>query len=149
VPLFTPLTTPVAPILATNGLLLLQIPPGVTSLNVIKEPVQIVVGPVIAATVGTTVTVTGNVADALPQPVVAVYETVAEPAATPVITPVDETVKMVLLLLLHKPPLADSVRVDVEPVQRAPEPVIAPALGAGLTEIFVIALDVPQLFVTL
>ena len=58
VPDDNPVTTPVVePILARLGTLLLQVPPAVISLNVVLDPWQTVIKPVIAAGFGLTVTV--------------------------------------------------------------------------------------------
>lgn len=52
----TPVTTPVdEPMVATEVLLLLQVPPGVTSARVMVEPAQTAEGPVIVAGNGLTV----------------------------------------------------------------------------------------------
>ena len=57
VPADTPVTFPVAePTVATDVLLLLQVPPLVTSDSGIEKPTQTTAGPVIAAGIGLTVT---------------------------------------------------------------------------------------------
>ncbi len=59
-PKLTPVTIPLDdPTVAIEGLLLLQVPPGVTSAKVVVEPTQIVSVPVMA--LGDGVTVTGIV----------------------------------------------------------------------------------------
>ena len=62
VPADTPVTTPELFIVATAALLLLHVPPVVASLNVVEFPIQTLVVPVIAATVGKGFTVTVVVA---------------------------------------------------------------------------------------
>ena len=57
VPAVTPVTTPPAVMVATTGVALLHVPPAVTLLKVVVEPMQTLVVPVIAAGSGLTVTV--------------------------------------------------------------------------------------------
>ncbi len=72
VPADTPVTTPVAPTVATPALLLLHVPPVVALARVVVPFEHIVVPPVIAATVGSGFTVITLVAVAVPQPLVMV-----------------------------------------------------------------------------
>ena len=66
VPADTPVTTPVdEPIVATAGVLLLQVPPVVLLVNVVIAPIQVVSVPVIGEDIAE-FTVTTFVADALP-----------------------------------------------------------------------------------
>jgi hypothetical protein len=58
VPEPTALTTPVDPTVATEASLVLQLPPVLMSLSVEVEPAQSVVGPVMPAGIGLTVTTT-------------------------------------------------------------------------------------------
>jgi hypothetical protein len=67
---------------------------------------------------------------------------------TPVTTPVVLTVTTAELLLLHAPPVTVTDKVEEAPVQTAPAPDIAPADGIGLTVIAAVALDVPQVPLT-
>jgi hypothetical protein len=53
---------------------------------------------------------------------------VTEPAETPVTTPPEEIVALAVELLLHVPPAAEAVRVIVEPIQTADEPLIDSAV---------------------
>jgi hypothetical protein len=57
VPAVTPVTTPPAVMVATAGVALLHVPPAVTLLKVVVEPMQTLVVPVMAAGSGLTVTV--------------------------------------------------------------------------------------------
>ena len=57
-PAVSPFTIPVLPIVATNVLLLLQVPPGVTSVSGIVEPTQTVVGPLMLPPLTLRLTVT-------------------------------------------------------------------------------------------
>ena len=67
-----PLTTPAALTEAIAALLLLQVPPAVASVRVVVVPVHTVVVPVMAATVGATLTVSTLVDIADPQLLVTV-----------------------------------------------------------------------------
>ena len=69
-----------------------------------------------------------------------------EPVVTPVTTP-PLTVALALLLL-QAPPVMALPRVTVLPTHTVVAPVIAPALGEGLTVIAFRAVSVPQPFVT-
>ena len=75
-----PVTTPPASTLAIVALLLLQLPPGVASDNVIVEPLLTLLAPEIAATVTSALTVTTAV---VLHVLVPVYVTVAVPGDTP------------------------------------------------------------------
>jgi len=101
VPEAIPVTRPVPlPIVATEGRLLVHVPPGVGSTSVVVPPTHIFVVPTIVAGVAITLNdvvalqpVTGNV-----------YAIVATPGALPVTTPVvPPTVAIVMLLLDHVP----------------------------------------------
>lgn len=94
------LTTPdVASIEATDGKLLLHVPPPERQLKVVLPPAHAESVPDI--TVGKGLTVTGFVVE---QPVGSVYVMVAVPAPTPFSVPVDETVAMPPTEGLHVPP---------------------------------------------
>jgi hypothetical protein len=71
----------------------------------------------------------------------------ALPVATGVTTPVEETLAMVLLLLVHAPPAPDvSERVTVPaPIHSTDAPGMAPAAGSGLTVRVAVADELPQL----
>ena len=59
-----------------------------------------------------------------------VYVTVVKPTVTPLTTPLNESIGAIAgLLLLHTPPPAASLNVDVLPVQIFIVPVIAGGLG--------------------
>lgn len=99
---------------------LLQEPPVVTSATMVVEPAQSTVDPLIAKGVGLTVRVV-----AVLQPA-SVYSMVEVPAPTPVIIPVaDVEVAMLVVALLHVPPVIPSPNVIVEPAQTTAVPVIA------------------------
>ena len=99
-------TKPLPEMVASAGLLLLQVPPGVASLSEAVEPRQTAAAPVMAAGDGMVV----NVKVVLhPTPVE--YVIVAEPGAMPLTRPDDaSTLTMAGLLELHVPPGTPSVK---------------------------------------
>ena len=99
VPGVTPPTPPVAETVATPVALLLHVPPLVASVNAVLVPVQTVAddGSIDATP---EITVTALVTTQLPM----LYEIVADPAEAPKTAPVEETVAIVVLLLVHVPP---------------------------------------------
>lgn len=73
----------------------------------------------------------------------------ALPVATAVTTPVEEPmVATVVVLLLHVPPVAVLVSVAVPAGQSVVVPEMVPAVGRLFTITVAVALDVPQLLVT-
>ena len=66
------------------------------------------------------------------------------PGATPVTTPVGSTVATAVVVLLHMPPVATSVKFILVPGQRVNRPVMAPATGSGFTVTTAVAVTVPQ-----
>ena len=112
-------TLPTASIVATAGVTLLQVPPGVRSPSSDVPELQIVVPPVIAA--GCTFTVTVAVAAQLP----IVYDIMELPDEIPVTTPVPLTVAMPPLTLVHAPPIVASVRFVDDKSHSVNVPVIA------------------------
>ena len=73
---------------------------------------------------------------------------VAVPTLTGVTIPEVLTVATEVLLLLHVPPVAVSLKVDGVPIQRLPEPVIVPGSGIGPTVMKAVATAKPQAFDT-
>jgi hypothetical protein len=125
----TPVTIPLTkPTVATEGLALVHVPPGVASFNVVVEPTHVCVVPVMAAGMGFTVKVVAVV-----HPVsVTVYPIEVVPSASVVTMPVaDPIVAVVGTLLVHVPPGVGSIRVTVAPRQAPPGPMIFN--GNGLT----------------
>ena len=118
-PTALPVTTPAATE-AIAGLLLVHVPPGVTSARVVVPARHTFVLPVIAAVV-LDPTVIGKVAK---QPVL-VYVIVTRPDAIPVTIPAEFTVAFVASLVVHVPPVVTDASVVVFPMQRVAEPVIA------------------------
>lgn len=124
VPVATPLDTPVAlPIVATAVFELTHVPPVDASLSVPLAPVQISVGPVMAAGSGFTVTFVVT-----EHPVAREYVICVIPAEMPDTMPDDEP--MVAIEgpeLDHDPPAVISVSGNVAPAHRP----AAPPIGAG------------------
>ena len=110
VPAAIPVAIPVpGPIVATNGLPLPQVPPGVASANVVVKPTHTDSVPVMAAGNGFTVTMA-----VLIQPVGKVYVIVVvagnvDPVIIPVTSPVALIEPIPGRLLLHVPPGIASV----------------------------------------
>jgi hypothetical protein len=84
----------------------------------------------------------------VPQLFATVYDIVAVPVATPVTIPVLPAVAIVVVPLLHVPPVAVLVKVVPEATQSDDVPEMVPASGIGLTVTMLVAASVPQLFVT-
>jgi len=107
---------------------------------VINEPRQAAVGPPMADTVGALLTVTVTTADALqPALLVTVYDIKVAPTATLLTTPVLLTVAMVLLAVLHTPPVVVSTKVMLLPKHTRVLPVIADTVGNAFTVKVVVA----------
>ena len=141
--------TPVALTVATEVLLLPHEPPAEVSLSVTWEPTHTLLRPVTAPGAGNGFIVIGHAATAVPQLLVTVYFMVSVPAALPVTTPPALTPASAYTELQVPPavPVA-SVRVIWEPAQTVDRPLMAPALGIGLTVTTCVVAIVPQLLVT-
>lgn len=128
----TPTATPVVePIVATDVVPLLHVPPTVEVLNVVDAPWQILVVPVMAAGNGITVNVF-----VVKQLLGSVYVIIVVPGAgvadTPPTTPdAIPTVPIAGVLLVHVPAGTAWVNVVVRPSHTEEAPVIA--TGAGVT----------------
>lgn len=118
--------------MATEGLLLLQVPPVPVVDIVALLPRHKALTPVTVGAVGSGLTVTIMVSFAVPQLLVNVYDIMALPPETPVTTPVAETVATVVLLLLHVPPVVVLPSEVVALWQTMGAPVIVPADAAGV-----------------
>src|SRR5450432_187727 len=115
--------------------------------NVVADPGQTVVAPVIAPATGSGLTVISADAIEAPQVLVTVYFMVAVPDALPVTTPVLEfTVATTVLLLLQVPTLVLLLEnVVVAATQTEEAPLTVPAFGSGFTVMSFDTEDVPQL----
>jgi hypothetical protein len=133
VPPDTPVTTPDATTtVATDGVLLLHVPPALELLKVMDDAWQNTTLPVIAAGNGLTVTI-----PVMMQPVGAVYVTAVIPTATADIIPDDEPIVAIAVLpLAHVPPAMALVKVAVVPRHSDDEPPMAG--GIALTVIMVV-----------
>ena len=122
VPADTPVITPeAAPIVATDGLLLLHDVP-VPAVTTLVPPMHKPVFPVMPPGNAFTVTFIAR-----KQPVPKVYDIVGVPAAIPVTTPAALTVPNEGLLLPHVPPLVASVSV----IEALIHTLAAPLIAAG------------------
>jgi hypothetical protein len=133
VPTAIPETTPVeAPIVAIDGLLLVQLPPKTVLDSVAAEPWQTDEGPIIEPETAEVVTDTLFVDATRPQEVITAYDMVTTPAAIPVTFPEASTVAIPSSLLLHVPPETVLASGILSPVHTLDEPVNVPAVGAEL-----------------
>ena len=120
-------------IVASAGLLLVQVPPDGVEFNVVVNPVHTVIVPVIA--LGFALTAIGV---EVAHPVGNVYTMDGVTAAPPVTTPVREPTDACKgLVLLHMPPGVVELSATDEPTHTEPGPVIA--AGNGFTVTVVIA----------
>ena len=140
VPVLTLATHPVDPTVATEVLLLLQVPPEVASERQLVRPRQMPGLPAIAAGSGFTLIVfmatqpTGDVASIVTAPPVT-----EAPVTTPVVEP---TVAIAVALLLQVTPAVASVRVMVLPVHTEEGPEIGD-VALTVTEYSTVQLPVP------
>lgn len=126
-----------------------QEPPGVELLSTMVSPSHTLSVPLMEPADGSVLTVTGKVAFAVPHTFVTVYEIVTAPAATPDTMPeADPTVATEVLPELHDPPGAPSVSVSGVPTHTRVDPVMEPASGIGFTVIGNVAIEEPQILVT-
>jgi hypothetical protein len=144
-PALTPVTEPEVPTVATAGTVLLHTPPTVELFKAVLEDIQTDEVPVIGLTIGNALTVNALVTK---QPENTVYDIVAVPAAIPVTVPVVElTVPTLGLLLLHAPPDAACVRVDVLPTHADAVPPIAAGVATTVTSVTLKQPDVEIIYV--
>jgi hypothetical protein len=130
-PAATPVTTPLASIVATPVFDDVQTPFAVAFASAVVEPAHTSVVPLIAATCGIAFTVTTvDTDDVHPFALVTVYVIVVVPAATPVTTPVEALIVAVAVLAVdHTPPVVVLESVVVAPSHTDVVPVIAATTG--------------------
>ena len=145
-PAATPVTTP--PATVADVVLLLQVPPAMSVVNVVVAVAHTVLLPVIVARAGVVETTTCIVSLTVPQSPVTEYDIIAVPADTPVTTP-PITIAVLLLLLLHVPPATALLSVVVVAVHTDGVPVIVPASANGLTVNSIVSMAVPHPLATL
>jgi hypothetical protein len=104
VPVVTPVTIPVLPMVATAVLLLLHTPPVTAFANVIVAPVQTVEGPVIVPALSEAPMFTVLVVTDVPQLLVTVYLIVSNPGLKADTTPLPLIAAMVVLVSPQTPP---------------------------------------------
>ena len=133
VPVPAPVTTPLAlPMVATDVLPLLHVPATGVLLSVVVTPTHVVAVPDIGVGSAFTVTVTERV-----HPVGNAYDTTEVPSASPDTMPdAEPMLTLVVLLLVHVPPVVLLASTFVMPRQAEREPVIA--FGSGFTVIPVV-----------
>ena len=131
-PAVMPATVPDVPTVAF-ALLLLHVPLPVASLNVVDEPAQTLIVPVIAAGNGFTVTAAVTL-----QPGPDIYDIVAVPFATPLTIPLVPILAIAELLLLQAPPETDSPSEVVRPVHTFSVPVIEAGTAFIVTVTFLV-----------
>jgi hypothetical protein len=129
-------------------LALLHTPPVVALERDVVAPAHTEAVPVIVPADGSALTATDCVVVAAPQPPVTAYDIVALPATTPVTTPEADTEAMLVLELLHTPPVVAFERDVAAPAHTEAVPVIVPADGRALTATDCVVVAVPQPFVT-
>ena len=113
----------------TPVLLLIQLPPGEASCNVVVKPLQTVWLPVITAGKGFTV-----ITSMLKQPEGKVYLTVSVPLDIPVTSPLPEAIVATETVLpLHDPPEVALLSVAADPEQITLSPVIISGSGFTVT----------------
>ena len=151
-PTATPLTTPLLFTVAKDVLLLLQVPPVVVSPKDVTAPVHTLAVPVmVLGAVGSGLTVTVAVTVVVPQVFVFEKDITDVPAATPVTTPPDDTVAILVVVLVHVVLVAVSAKVVVLVGHTLNVPVIAGTVGSGFTVMVALPLSlvVPKDVVTL
>ncbi len=148
VPLLIGVTMPVPPADATEVPVTLHVPPEILSANVETEPRHNTDGPDMAATTGAAVTVTVWVANAAPQLLVKVYDIVATPPEIPKMLPKESTVNTDDEEVDHRPPAIVSMHMEPVPWQISDMPETLPAVGSGETVMVLVAVEIPQVVVT-
>lgn len=111
-------------------LITLHTPPVTVSINIVYVPAQIVESPIMVPVLAGVFTVTGIVAEFVPQLLVSVYDIFASPPVIPVTSPVLlPTVAMLGLSLVHVPPEGEELKVIVDPAHTE----AGPETGSGNT----------------
>ncbi len=146
-----PVTRPVAELaVATDVFVLLQTPPTVASASEVEAPTHSDNVPTIGLTGGSGFTDSVRVMDESPHIFATVYVMVAVPTAIPVTTPEEAfTLAIKVLLLLHVPPVMESVSVVDAPKHTCVLPKIAGITGTETTVSGIVTLaGHPYMFVT-
>ena len=150
IPIDEAVTTPPVLIVATDGVVDIQVPPVVVSESDVVLPVQTISVPAIGAGgTGRGLTVTTAYTEEVPQVLLITYLMVSVPPESPVTIPVGLTTAIDVETLLHVPPPTVSVRCVALPAQTVSVPVIgAGVAGAELTVTANAALEDPQVLET-
>ena len=104
VPAVTPVIMPAVLMVATDGVLLLHVPPMVVLLTVVVSPAHTCSVPVMVAGSGFTVTVAVRIQPVPSEYVIVAVAAVVLPVSTPLTVPVASTVATAVLLLAQVPP---------------------------------------------
>jgi hypothetical protein len=115
VPAVTPVITPAVLMVATDGVLLLHVPPVVVLLTVVVSPAHTCSVPVMAAGSGFTVTVAVRIQPVPSEYVIVAVAAVVLPVSTPLTVPVASTVATAVLLLAQVPPAVVVLNTVVAP----------------------------------
>ena len=130
-PALAPVTIPVLPTVAIDGLLLLHVPPAGEDDRAVVVPAQIPAEPLIID--GELLTVS---TDTVLQPEPSVYVTLVVPMVTPVAIPVLEPiVAIVEEVVLHVPPVTLLPNAVVKPAHTESEPVIEGSVDVTVTTV--------------
>ena len=144
-----PRTTPPVETEPTAGFVLLHVPPELpVDDRAVVAPTQTLAVPVTDPAEAIALTVITEVAAAVPQLFVTVYEIVVVPAATPVNRPPVPTVAAEVFVLLHTPLLTASERVIEAVPQTVEAPLMLPAEGTTMTVTTAVAYTGPQELLT-
>jgi hypothetical protein len=132
---------------ATDALLVVTAhpPPGTGSVNTIVEPIHTLARPVITPADASGFTVTGHIAEELPQELNNVYVIVSTPPATPVTIPAGVT-EAFPVVTPHEPPGVGSVNVMIDATHTLSRPEMPATTGNGSTVTVIETLEVPQAF---
>ena len=141
VPDVTPVTTPLAAIVATVVVPLVHVPPAGLPVRAVDDPSHTVSVPNMGLGNGVTVTMV-----VLLQPEPSAYVTDAVPDVIPVATPVVGLILMLPLGVLHVPPAGVALSVVLLPIQTVSVPLIVP--GAALTVTTADVLQPPAVYTT-
>lgn len=135
---------PVLLIVAILVVPLLHTPPVIASVNDVVALTHTFEMPVIVPAKGNGLTVAVTVAATEPQLLLTKYDIVVVPADRPLTKPVLLTVAILVVPLLHTPPVVASVNDVVAPAHTVDAPVIIPAMGNGLMLTVAVATAIPQ-----
>lgn len=138
------MSTPVASTAAAPVPLVLHTPPGAVLYIVVVAPAQRDAAPLIVPASGSPVTVTTELALAMPQLLDTRYTIFAIPAPMPATFPEASTVAIAAASVLHSPSLTVLLSAVDVPAQRLAAAVIVPASGSAFTVATAVAVVEPH-----